>query len=157
MTHLALPAATKTSPGASLPLTPQQAAGQALTKAAGTTTLSVDSNVTVAGEAAYQLVLVPKSPGSLIGQVRIAIDARQHVPLRVQVFARGAASPAFQVGFTSISFGRPAAANFAFRPPAGAAVVQESTRAIGQGRWHCTRQRRHNQVARDRQRLAGRR
>ena len=126
VTHLALPAATKTSAGVSLPLTPQQAAGQALTKAAGTTTLSVDSNVTIAGEAAYQLVLVPKSPGSLIGQVRIAFDARQHVPLRVQVFARGAASPAFQVGFTSISFGRPAAANFAFRPPAGAAVVQES-------------------------------
>jgi hypothetical protein len=126
VTHLALPAAAKTSPVASLPLTPQQAAGQALTKTAGTTALRVDSNVTVAGEAAYQLVLAPKSPGSLIGQVRIAIDARQHVPLRVQVFAKGAASPAFQIGFTSVSFGKPAAANFAFRPPAGAAVVQES-------------------------------
>ena len=33
VTHLALPAATKTSPVPSLPLTPQQAAGQALTKA----------------------------------------------------------------------------------------------------------------------------
>jgi outer membrane lipoprotein-sorting protein len=132
VTHLALPPATKTSPVPSLPLTPQQAAGQALTNAARTTTtLSVDSNVTVAGEAAYQLVLTPKSPGSLIGQVRIAIDARHRVPLRVQVFARGAASPAFQIGFTSISFGKPAAANFAFRPPAGAAVVQEPTGSPG--------------------------
>jgi hypothetical protein len=91
----------------------------------------VDSNVMVAGEAAYQLVLVPKNPGSLIGQVRIAIDARHHVPLRVQVFARGAASPAFQIGFASISFGTPAAANFAFRPPAGAAVVRENTGLLG--------------------------
>ena len=88
--------------------------------------------MTVAGEAAYQLVLAPKSPSSLIGQVRIAIDARHRVPLRVQVFARGAASPALQIGFTSISFGKPAAANFAFRPPAGAAVVQESRRVAGQ-------------------------
>jgi outer membrane lipoprotein-sorting protein len=91
----------------------------------------VDSNVTVAGEASYQLVFAPKSPGSLIGQVRIAIDARHHVPLQVQVFAKGAASPAFQIGFTSISFGTPAAANFAFRPPAGAAVVQGNTAPPG--------------------------
>ena len=133
VTHLALPAGTKTSPVPSLPLTPQQAAGQALTKAGRTTTLRVDNNVMVAGEAAYQLVLTPKSPGSLIGQVRIAIDARHHVPLRVQVFAKGAASPAFQIGFTSISFGKPAAANFAFRPPAGAAVVQGNTGSPGNG------------------------
>ena len=84
----ASPAGPKMSPGPSLPLTPQQAAGQALARAARNTTLRVDSNVTVAGEAAYQLVLLPKSPGSLIGQVRIAIDARRHVPLRVQVSRR---------------------------------------------------------------------
>ena len=131
VTRLALPPDTKTSPVTSVPLTPQQAAGLALTKAAATTTLSVDSNVTVAGEAAYQLVLMPRTPGSLIGQVRIAIDARHHVPLRVQVFAKSAASPAFQIGFTSISFSKPAAANFAFRPPAGAAVVPETTGAAG--------------------------
>ena len=61
----------------------------------------------------------------MVGQVRIAIDARNSVPLRVQVFARGARSPAIQVGFTSVSFVRPAPANFAFRPPAGAKVTQE--------------------------------
>ena len=67
------------------------------------------NNVTVAGEAAYQLVLAPRSASSLVGQVRIAIDATHNVPLRVQIFARGAQSPAFQVGYTSISFVRPAA------------------------------------------------
>ena len=131
LTRVTIPAGAKMSPGPSQPLTPQQAAGQALAGGARTTTLRVDSNVTVAGEAAYQLVLMPKSPGSLVGQVRIAIDARHHVPLRVQVFAKGAPSPAFQIGFTSISFGRPAPANFSFRPPAGAAVVRVPAGAAG--------------------------
>ena len=56
----------------------------------------------------------------------IAIDATKNVPLRVQVFARGAASPAFQVGYTSISFVKPAAANFNFTLPAGAKVKMVS-------------------------------
>ena len=81
--------------------------------------------MTVAGEAAYQLVLAPKSPSSLIGQIRIAVDGTRDVPLRVQVFAKGAKSPAVQIGFTSISFVKPAAANFAFSPPAGATVQQQ--------------------------------
>jgi hypothetical protein len=76
----------------------------------------------VAGQSAYQLVLSPKATGSLIGRVSIAIDATRNVPLRVQVFARGATSPALQVGYTSISFVKPAAANFNFATPAGAKV-----------------------------------
>jgi outer membrane lipoprotein-sorting protein len=126
VTDIALPAGAPAPRVPSIPLTPQQAAGQVLAQVGPTTAVSVDSNVTVAGEAAYQLVLAPKSSRSLVGQVRIAIDARNNVPLRVQVFARGAQSPAIQVGFTSVSFVRPAAANFAFRPPPGAKVTQES-------------------------------
>ena len=79
----------------------------------------------VAGQAAYQLVLAPKSSSSLVGQIRIAIDGSRDVPLRVQVFAKGAKSPAAQVGFTSVSFVKPAAANFAFTAPAGATVKTE--------------------------------
>jgi outer membrane lipoprotein-sorting protein len=126
VTHIALSAGVPVPRVPSIPLTPQQAAGQVLAQVGPTTAVSVDSNVTVAGEAAYQLVLAPESSRSLVRQVRIAIDARNNVPLRVQVFARGAQSPAIQVGFTSVSFGRPAAANFAFRPPPGAKVTQES-------------------------------
>ncbi len=128
VTHLKLPASggTAEQAPARAPLTPQQAAQQVLAAVGPTTTVSVASNVTVAGEASYELVLAPKDGRSLIGQVRIAIDARRNVPLRVQVFARGAASPAFQTGFTSIAFTQPAAANFAFTPPAGARVVQEN-------------------------------
>jgi outer membrane lipoprotein-sorting protein len=105
------------------PLTPQQAARQALAAVGPSTRVTTEANVTVAGEAAYQLVLEPRSSGSQIGKITIALDA-QHldVPLRVQVFAKGAAAPAFQVGYTSISFVTPAASNFTFTPPRGAHV-----------------------------------
>jgi outer membrane lipoprotein-sorting protein len=139
VTHIALPAGAAVPRVPSIPLTPQQAAGQVLAQVGPTTAVSVDSNVTVAGEAAYQLVLAPKSSRSLVGQVRIAIDARNSVPLRVQVFARGARSPAIQVGFTSVSFVRPAPANFAFRPPAGAKVTQESAESGSQASGHAVR------------------
>jgi outer membrane lipoprotein-sorting protein len=105
-----------------VPLTPQEAASQALRAVGPSTRVSVERNVTVAGQAAYQLVLSPRASGSLIGRVTIAIDATRNVPLRVQVFARGAASPAIQVGYTSISFVKPAAANFSFTTPPGAKV-----------------------------------
>jgi len=124
VTKLTLPAksAQAAPTPTQVPVTPQQAASQVL-KAVGTSTrVSVDRTATVAGQSAYQLVLSPKSSGSLVGRVSIAIDASNNVPLRVQVFARGASTPAFQVGYTAISFVRPAAANFSFTPPAGAKV-----------------------------------
>jgi outer membrane lipoprotein-sorting protein len=105
-----------------VPLTPQQAASQALKAVGPSTRVSVERNVTVAGQPAYQLVLSPKASGSLVGRIAIAVDAAKNVPLRVQVFAKGAASPAFQVGYTSISFVKPAPANFSFTAPPGAKV-----------------------------------
>jgi outer membrane lipoprotein-sorting protein len=109
------------------PLTPQQAAQQVLKVAGRSTRVTTEANVTVAGQAAYQLVLAPKASGSQIAKITIALDA-QHlsVPLRVQVFAKGTASPVFQVGYTSISFVTPAASNFSFTPPPGAKVHTES-------------------------------
>ena len=91
-----------------------------------TTTVSVDSNVTVAGQAAYELVLAPKDTRSLVGQVQIAVDGRNGVPLRLQVYARGASTPAFQVGYTAIQFVTPDPAELTFTPPPGAKVTKES-------------------------------
>lgn len=123
VTKFQLPAGQHHAAQPKLPvLTPQQAAKQAMKAVGPSTRVSVQTNVVVAGQDAYQLVLAPKSTGSLIGQVRIAVDAKNSVPLRVQVYARNAASPAFQVGFQSISFVPPAAANFHFTPPPGAKV-----------------------------------
>jgi outer membrane lipoprotein-sorting protein len=105
------------------PLTPQQAAQRLLTAVGPTTSVTSGPTTTVAGQDAYQLVVAPKDSRSLVGRVVVEVDA-QHpgVVLGVQVFARGAASPAFQTGFTSITFAAPAASTFAFSPPKGASV-----------------------------------
>jgi outer membrane lipoprotein-sorting protein len=110
--------------GGKADLTPQQAADQALAAIDPTTTVSTDGSAHVAGRDAYELVLAPKDHASLIGQIRIAVDAARHVPLRVQVFARNASSPAAQVGFTQISFARPAGSQFRFTPPPGVKVTE---------------------------------
>src|SRR5271166_2221621 len=115
------------------PLTPQQAAQQVLAAVGPTTTVSVASNVTVAGQSAYGLVLAPKDARSLVGQVQIDIDGRNGVPLRLQVFARGASSPAFQVGYTAIQFVTPAPADLSFTPPPGSSVTQVNMASVGSG------------------------
>lgn len=105
------------------PLTPQQAANEVLQAVGKTTVVTTRSNVTVAGEAAYQLVLAPRDHRSTIGSVVLAVDGKTGVPLSVQVFGKGSSTPAFQVGFTDISYTAPAAANFDFTPPKGATVT----------------------------------
>ncbi len=107
-------------------LDPQTAAEKALAAIDPTTAVIVDRTARVAGRAAYQLQLLPKDTRSLVGSVQIAIDAATSVPLRVQIFATGATSPAFQVGFTSVSFNVPNASVFEFVPPAGASVEQDT-------------------------------
>lgn len=115
------PAHQKPSP-AQTPLTPQQAADQILAKVGKTTVVSTQSNVMVAGEPSYELALAPKDPRSLVGKVVIAVDGRYNVPLRVQLYAKGAASPAFQVGYTALQWVAPDPSNFSFTPPRGAHV-----------------------------------
>jgi outer membrane lipoprotein-sorting protein len=108
------------------PATPQETAEQALAAVGKTTVVRVDPTARVAGRAVYELVLSPKDGHSLIGQVRLALDGTTYVPLRVQVYARGAKDPAAQVGFTSVTFSKPSAANWAFKAPSGAKVVEKS-------------------------------
>jgi outer membrane lipoprotein-sorting protein len=132
-THLTLPAEgahdakAAPAPGATgLPTSPQQAADLALKAISPSTTVTTSGAAKVAGRSAYELVLTPKEPASLVSSVRLAVDSEQHVPLRVQVFAKGATDPAFEVGFTSVDFSRPDAAQFAFNPPAGTKVTERT-------------------------------
>jgi outer membrane lipoprotein-sorting protein len=104
------------------PMTPIQAADKLLKLVGPTTRLTVAGTTTVAGRDAYLLAIAPRSHQSLIGRIMIAVDARTHLPLSLQLFARGGGSPAFGIGFTSLSFARPASSNFAFTPPPGAKV-----------------------------------
>jgi len=125
------------APGEKMPLTPQQAAQRLLAAVGPSTSVTSGRTTTVAGQDAYQLVVAPKDSRSLVGRVVFALDA-QHpgVVLGVQLFARGAASPAFQTGFTSITFAAPPASTFAFTPPNGASVhtVTPGRHAVTPGR-----------------------
>lgn len=123
--------ATATAPDTSS-MTPTQAAERVLAAIDPTTEVTVDGAVSVAGRSAYELVLAPRDAGSLVGQVRLAIDADTSTPLRVQVFARGASDPAFETGFTSVSFATPDASVFAFTPPAGAKVTTTDLSSVEQ-------------------------
>jgi outer membrane lipoprotein-sorting protein len=127
-THYSLPAGKAGADQAEkLPagVTPQQAAEQALSALDPTTTVSTDSTTSVAGRDAYELVLSPKDNRALVGQVRLAVDAQTSVPLRVQVFPKNSGNgPAFSVGFSSVSFDVPGAAQFTFNPPPGAKVTE---------------------------------
>jgi len=124
VTKFSVPAHSTEPVPTTAPLTPQQAAQQVLAKVGPTTAVSVDSNVMVAGQAAYELVLAPRDARSLVGQIRIAVDGSNGVPLRLEVLARGATTPAFQVGYTAIAFVTPAPADLTFTPPSGAKVTQ---------------------------------
>ena len=104
------------------PQTPQAFAQQLLRAVGPTSVVGVQNNAYVAGRAAYQLSLAPRSSKSLVGRVLIAIDASRHIPLRVEVFPRGSSSAALSFGYTSLTFGAPAASNFSFTPPPGATV-----------------------------------
>jgi hypothetical protein len=128
-TGLAPRASWKASSGgapSSLPETPLAVANQVLKAVGPATVVGVQSNVYVAGRAAYQLALVPRTSQSLVGKVLIAIDASRSIPLRVEVFGRGSAGLAYSIGFTALSFGTPAASNFSFTPPPGATVKSQT-------------------------------
>lgn len=102
--------------------TPAQAAAAALSAIEPTTVVSVDRTEVVAGQKAYTLVLTPRDHRSTVRRVTIALDSVHFVPLRVQIFG-SATQPAFEVGFTSITFKAPAASVFDFVAPKGATVV----------------------------------
>lgn len=119
--HPGKPSTPGTAP-TDLPRTPQEAATKALAALDPTTAVAVSGSSNVAGRSAYDLVLTPKTPGTRVAQVRIAVDAEKHLPLRVQVYSAKRANPAVDVGFTAVDFTAPDASVFAFTPPSDAQV-----------------------------------
>lgn len=135
-THRTLPGGTADAPADPTPtpdrlaLTPQDAARQLLAAAGPGTRVTVDGTAAVAGRDAYRLRIAPAQPGSLIGGVTVSVDAETGVPLRVVVDTAKGGDPAVDIGFTEVSFRKPDADTFAFKPPSGAKVV-ESNQASG--------------------------
>src|SRR3954451_19153693 len=130
-THVKLPAGAQ-KPSTRLPATtPQKAADAALAAIDPTTKVTTNGSAKVAGRDAYELVLAPRDTASLVGQVRLAVDAEHHIPLRVEVYAANATQPAFRAAFEQIAFTAPDAEQFTFNPPPGAKVENETVPSEG--------------------------
>src|SRR5207248_6615602 len=128
VTHLLLPAdraqgaeATNAAETEAVP-TPDALAKQLLDDLNPSTAVSVTTPAYVADRAVYELVLSPRSPDSTVDHLAMAVDAANGMPLRVQAWAKGQEKAALQLGFTSISYGKPAG-SFTFKPPPGSAVT----------------------------------
>jgi outer membrane lipoprotein-sorting protein len=104
--------------------TPQDLAEHLLAKVAPTTAVTVGEDVVVAGRTAYNLMLEPRTDGTLVGNVAVAVDGETGMPLSVQVTARGADTPSFRAGFTRLSLDAPDDSLFTFVPPPGSTVKE---------------------------------
>ncbi|MFJ6798571.1 outer membrane lipoprotein carrier protein LolA [Streptomyces sp. NPDC091268] len=116
-----------------LAASPQEMAQEVLKAAGPTTDISVGDTARVAGRDAYQLVLKPKANGSTVGSVKIAVDAGNGVPLRVQLLSTEGGKPIVDAGFTKVDFAKPAADTFAFTPPKGVKVTEGGPEGHGKG------------------------
>jgi outer membrane lipoprotein-sorting protein len=126
-THVVLPAGLAAKEPAAPPgsQTPAELARTFLAAIDSSTSVSVGRDTVVAGRSAYDLVLTPRTSGTLVGSVSIAVDSETGLPLRVEIDARGQAAPAFQLAFTDLRLGAPPAARFQFTPPPGATVTEQ--------------------------------
>lgn len=107
------------------PATPQALARQILQAARGTAAFSVDGTARVAGHSAYELVIRPQNaPDTTIGAIRIAVDSETGVPLKLTVEPAGGGKAVFDVGYTRVSFARPSASTFAYKPAKGVKVTE---------------------------------
>ncbi|WP_149183082.1 outer membrane lipoprotein carrier protein LolA [Streptomyces sp. TRM49041] len=105
-------------------VTPKELATEALKAVDGTTSVTVDGTARVAGRDAYQLVIKPKQSGSTIGSIKVAVDARNGVPLKFTLTPGGGGKAAVDAGFTKVDFSKPDASTFTFTPPKGAKVTE---------------------------------
>ncbi|MFN8097202.1 MAG: hypothetical protein U0Q21_02775 [Dermatophilaceae bacterium] len=133
-THIVVPASTgKTHPAPALPsqlaaslADPQQAAAFVLTALDPTTRVETTSTDSVAGRAAYGLVVTPRSTTTKVGSIHLSVDAQTKLPLAVSVTARGATKPAIDVAYTAITYAAPDPSVFAFTPPPGTKVTTKT-------------------------------
>jgi outer membrane lipoprotein-sorting protein len=102
-------------------LTPAALTDRVLKAISPTTSVTLGANRFVHKRPAYTLVISPRDARSTISKITIAVDSAHFVPLQLQVYG-SSTTPAFQIGFTDISFKTPAASTFNFHAPRGASV-----------------------------------
>lgn len=140
--HLTLPALAsdlpRSQPETPAYPTPEAMASRLLAAADPSTEVTVGPDIEVAGRSAYNLLIEPRTQGTLVGRAEIAVDGETGLPLRVTVTARDQAEPAFQAGFTSLSLEAPADTLFSFVPPPGATVKELQLPLPGTPPWPMT-------------------
>ncbi|MCL2316704.1 MAG: hypothetical protein FWC46_06430 [Actinomycetia bacterium] len=132
-THLVAPAGDGSSrPPADAVPTPQTVANDALDALSPSTEFAVSTNTIVAGRPAYTLTLTPRTAGSLIASVDLAVDASTWLPLAADVYSTQLPdNPALRIAFTSISYATPRASLFSFTAPDGATVTTMGSGSSG--------------------------
>ncbi|MFF7723266.1 outer membrane lipoprotein carrier protein LolA [Streptomyces luteogriseus] len=113
------------------PAMPKDFAEEALKAVDDTTSVTVDGTAQVAGRDAYKLVVKPRQSGSTVGAISVAVDAKTGMPLKFTLTPASGGAAVVDVGFTKVSFAKPAASTFDFTPPKGAKVTEEKD--AGQG------------------------
>ncbi|WP_433891730.1 LolA family protein [Streptomyces sp. CA-111067] len=107
------------------PATPQAAAQQVLKAAKGNASITVDGTAQVAGHKAYELLVTPQHADvTTVGSFRIAVDSKTGVPLKFTLTPKGGGKAIVDIGFTKVSFDKPAASTFNFTPPKGVKVTE---------------------------------
>ena len=91
------------------------------------TAVSVGAPRRIAGRDAYTLVLRPKTAGSLVGSVQLAVDAQNGGLLGLRIYSSTSPAPAYQADFTHVSFRAPPTGRFTLDTgdePAGPSPAQ---------------------------------
>jgi len=105
------------------PNSPAEAIAELLAAIGPSTEVATSGTGYVAGRPVYQLILTPRDSNSLVGQVRVSVDAAEFVPLGVRVLDRDDAEAVSLVA-SAVHFAVPDADVFAFAPPPGADVTE---------------------------------
>lgn len=117
-------------------VTPAALADRLVKAVKPTSTLKVMGGSSVAGRDVYTLTLTPKTDGTLVEDVKLAVDTQTGLPLRLTVDAVGQKDAAFSVGFSSIDVAKPDAKLFDFSAPKGADVTTRDLSNVKHPRTH---------------------
>jgi len=124
-----------TTPDVTLPAAPDllpAELGRRLLSEASTAELQRLPARRIAGRATAGLRLRPSEPDATIDRVDAWVDSDTGLPLRVQVWAKGARQPAVQSAFLDLRIGTPSPRTTRFQVPARAQVRSDSQRDVGQ-------------------------
>jgi MucB/RseB N-terminal domain len=81
----------------------------------------------IAGRDALGLRLVPSAAASSVARVDLWVDRSSGLPLRVQLFGKGARQAALDTRFLDLRLSRPGASVTAFAPPPGSTLRESGT------------------------------